>query len=115
MEVSASSTYGSRVLASICDERDNSGMHSRRRAAALTLTCTIAELAQGCASSHLPSATGVTPTRYADAKALRADISYLAGDRLEGRRTGTPGNDSAAAYIARRFAKLGLTALEPQY
>jgi hypothetical protein len=36
------------------------------------------------------------------------DIAYLAADRLEGRGTGTPGNDSAAAYIARRFAVLRL-------
>jgi hypothetical protein len=37
------------------------------------------------------------------------DVRYLASDQLEGRGTGTAGNDSAAAYIARRFAKLGLT------
>ena len=37
------------------------------------------------------------------------DVRYLASDALEGRGTGTAGNDSAAAYIARRFAKFGLT------
>jgi aminopeptidase YwaD len=39
------------------------------------------------------------------------DIAYLADDRLEGRGTGTPGNDSAAAWLARRHASLGLRAV----
>jgi aminopeptidase YwaD len=52
---------------------------------------------------------------HADASAIRVDIAYLASDRLEGRGTGTPGNDSAAAYIARRFASLGLRRLDSSY
>src|SRR5919204_4505537 len=36
------------------------------------------------------------------------DIRYLSDDRLAGRMTGTPGADSAAAYLARRFAQVGL-------
>jgi hypothetical protein len=44
---------------------------------------------------------------------LRRDIAHLADDRLEGRFTGTPGNDSAAAFIARRFASLRLTPVVP--
>jgi len=39
---------------------------------------------------------------------IRSDIAYLADDRLEGRGTGTAGNDSAAAWLARRHAALGL-------
>jgi hypothetical protein len=39
---------------------------------------------------------------------LRSDIAYLADDRLEGRGTGTAGNDSAASWLARRHASLGL-------
>jgi hypothetical protein len=42
---------------------------------------------------------------------LRSDIAYLADDRLEGRGTGTAGNDSAAAWLARRDAALGLRPL----
>jgi hypothetical protein len=42
------------------------------------------------------------------AERLLADVRYLADDRLEGRLTGSPGADSAAAYIARRFAEAGL-------
>ena len=47
--------------------------------------------------------------------AIRSDIAYLASDALEGRLTGTPGNDSAAAYIARRYASLKLAAPFPGY
>ncbi len=51
----------------------------------------------------------------ADSTVIQSDIAYLASDRLEGRLTGTPGNDSAAAYIARRYAKLGLKPASPGY
>ena len=46
-----------------------------------------------------------------DAHRIQRDIAWLADDRLEGRGTGTAGNDSAAAYIARRDAALGLRPL----
>ena len=39
---------------------------------------------------------------------LKEHILYLASDRLAGRGTGTPGYDSAARYVAERFAELGL-------
>ncbi len=39
---------------------------------------------------------------------IRRDIAYLADDRLEGRGTGTAGNDSAAAWLARRHRELKL-------
>jgi len=47
--------------------------------------------------------------------AIRRDIEYLASDRLAGRLTGTPGNDSAAAYLSRRYAALKLQEASPQY
>ena len=43
--------------------------------------------------------------------AIRRDVEHLASDALEGRGTGTAGNDSAAAYIARRFESLHLAVL----
>jgi hypothetical protein len=46
-----------------------------------------------------------------DAKAIRADIAVLAGDAFEGRGTGTSGNDSAAAFLARRYRALKLQPL----
>ncbi|HBB95632.1 MAG TPA: hypothetical protein DC054_09595 [Blastocatellia bacterium] len=41
---------------------------------------------------------------------IRQVISYLASDALEGRRTGTPGANEAANYIAGEFSRLGLRA-----
>ena len=68
-------------------------------------------LAAGCSSATRSAAIG--PTSLSDRSdgdtvLLRRDINYLASDALEGRLTGTPGNDSAAAYIARRYELLGL-------
>src|SRR2546428_10684754 len=40
---------------------------------------------------------------------LRARIIYLASDALEGRRTGTPGANDAAHYIAGEFNRYGLS------
>ena len=42
---------------------------------------------------------------------LRKHLSVLTADSLEGRETGTPGNDKAANYIAREFKKLKLEAI----
>jgi Zn-dependent M28 family amino/carboxypeptidase len=39
---------------------------------------------------------------------LRTDVTYLASDKLDGRRTGTPGAEEAARYIADEFKRLGL-------
>lgn len=46
-----------------------------------------------------------------DAEArVHKDLAVLASPRLEGRRAGTPGADTAANLIARRFLELGLRA-----
>jgi peptidase M28-like protein/PDZ domain-containing protein len=42
------------------------------------------------------------------AERLRTHITYLAADKLEGRRTGTNGANAAAKYIAKEFADLKL-------
>lgn len=39
---------------------------------------------------------------------LKVHISFLADDRLEGRRTGTPGEELARDYISQAFARIGL-------
>ena len=64
-----------------------------------------AALSTGC---HLGAPLSRTPLR-ADSTMLAGDVRYLASDALEGRGTGTAGNDSARAFIARRFATVGLT------
>jgi hypothetical protein len=68
------------------------------------LSCTAAR-----PESPTPALVNADPAR------VRGDIAYLAGDALEGRGTGTPGNDSAAAYAASRYAQLGLRAIAPGY
>jgi len=42
------------------------------------------------------------------AERLREHITYLASDKLEGRRTGSSGANLAAEYIAREFSRYGL-------
>src|ERR1044072_4330137 len=39
---------------------------------------------------------------------VQQHVSYLASDALDGRRTGTPGANDAARYIAGEFERLGL-------
>lgn len=74
----------------------------------------VALTVMGCATNK--ATTGVSPGKeVADSAQIRRDIAYLASDRLEGRMTGTPGNDSAAAYIARRYSALKLEAPFPNY
>lgn len=65
----------------------------------------LAAACRGASPSQMPTAGSPVP----DTSSIMRDVRYLAGDALEGRGTGTPGNDSAAAYIARRFDGLGLT------
>jgi hypothetical protein len=48
-----------------------------------------------------------------EAERIRRDIAHLADDRLDGRGTGTAGNDSAASWLARRHQALGLRAIVP--
>jgi hypothetical protein len=70
-----------------------------------------AALVAGCSAATEKVATGpasLSARSDGDTALLRRDINYLASDALEGRLTGTPGNDSAAAYIARRYGLLGL-------
>ncbi len=39
---------------------------------------------------------------------LQTEIGYLASDRLEGRRTGTPGEKLAYEYLLQEFKNIGL-------
>ncbi len=77
----------------------------------LEVLAAIVVLASGCASAggtNAPGRTALSTRSDGDTTLLRRDIVYLSSDALEGRLTGTPGNDSAAAYIARRYELLGL-------
>ena len=59
--------------------------------------------ATACATSQQHIAP-VTPVQ----SRLYADISYLSSQKLAGRLTGTPGNDSAATFIAHRYTDLAM-------
>jgi len=67
------------------------------------------------AGACTPALRPLATSTHADSTLIRRDIEFLASDRLEGRLAGTPGNDSAAAYLARRYRSLGLTELAPGY
>lgn len=69
----------------------------------LALVLTLAACS-GSKTDDVP--TGPPEDRLTQAQSS-ADIRYLTSDALMGRGTGTPGNDSAAAYIARRFRDAG--------
>jgi hypothetical protein len=51
---------------------------------------------------------GLQAQRITQPPRLLDDIKFLSDDRLQGRVTGSPGADSAAAYLARRFSEVGL-------
>lgn len=56
----------------------------------------------------LNAQTRTIPAQAFDLKLLKADLTYLASDELKGRFPGTEGEDLAAAYIEKQFAKLGI-------
>ena len=68
-------------------------------------------LASACSSTVPHGALGEQGRLSADSTLLLHDVATLSADAMEGRGTGTPGNDRAAAWIARRFEQLGLVAL----
>jgi hypothetical protein len=70
-----------------------------------------AVLVSACHSASTTPSPATTP----DSAAIRRDIDHLANPELAGRLTGTPGNDSAAAFLGRRYASLGLRAVSPNY
>ncbi len=75
------------------------------RAAALLVAVPGALLAQRATTRRVDTTTTAVAAR------VQTDIAYLASPRLEGRLTGSPGADTAAAYVARRFGALGLRAV----
>ena len=83
---------------------DSATRRARRLAVVLALV--------GCTTSTR-TAPSLPPA--SDSAAIVADVTYLASPALAGRLIGTRGNDSAAAYIARRYQALGLQALAAGY
>jgi aminopeptidase YwaD len=83
-------------------------MNSRLLLASLASAAWIAS----CTPQH---ASRPAELPQADSSRVRRDIEFLASDALEGRGTGTAGNDSAAAFAARRYSGLGLTPVSPGF
>jgi aminopeptidase YwaD len=54
------------------------------------------------------SAFAQQPSTSPNVERLRKDVTYLASDALDGRRTGTQGANDAAQYIASEFTMMGL-------
>src|SRR5215208_5272110 len=52
--------------------------------------------------------TAADAQRITEPPRLLDDIKFLSDERLQGRVTGSPGSDSAATYLARRFSEVGL-------
>jgi hypothetical protein len=75
-----------------------------RRAAVLAAIAASVCFAQTPAPDPVLSAI----TERITANALRADVSFLASDALEGRATPSPGLDVAAEFIASQFRRAGL-------
>ncbi len=53
--------------------------------------------------------------RYVDAGAMLHLTETLSSDALEGRATGTPGNEAARGFLRKRFETLGLNRFGPSY
>src|ERR1044072_4422585 len=70
----------------------------------LRLLLALLLLSSGAFAQSLPKPAGPQP----DVERLRAHVTYLASDKLDGRRTGTEGARAAAEYIAREFGRYGL-------
>jgi hypothetical protein len=64
-------------------------------------------------SAACSSAPAPAPALAAPAPGVSADIAWLASPLLEGRATGSAGNDSAALYIARTYVQIGLPGAFP--
>ncbi len=45
---------------------------------------------------------------YTHENKIKEDVTFLADDKLEGRETGTKGEQEAAAYIVKRFEEMGI-------
>ena len=53
---------------------------------------------------------------YKHENRIKEDVTFLADDKLEGRETGTKGEQEAAAYLVERFNEMGLQpSLKPNH
>jgi len=77
-------------------------------AAAIVLTSALAVSSSGLLSAARKGGAGARGADQIEAGRLRADLSFIASDELEGRDTPSRGLDLAARYLASRLQALGL-------
>src|SRR3954471_21166040 len=77
-------------------------------AAAIVLTSALAVSSSGPLSAARKGAAGPRGADQLEAGRLRADLTFIASDELEGRDTPSRGLDLAARYLASRLQALGL-------
>ena len=85
-----------------------------RRLSAVALSVLL--ITSAVAGWQQPSAATLSPAERAVAASVKVEtirdvVTSLAADEMQGRGTAQPGGDKAAAFIADRFAKLGLKPL----
>ncbi|HMU45088.1 MAG TPA: M20/M25/M40 family metallo-hydrolase [Chitinophagaceae bacterium] len=81
-----------------------------RRGLPLLRIIIVIAVINGCSSSKQVSKTDTETLNN-----LHNHIQYLADDKLEGRRTGTPGEQLAVDYITKQFEKIGLSPKGTEY
>ena len=77
-------------------------------AVAVVLTSALAVSSTGLLSASRKGGAGPRGADQVDAGRIRADLSFIASDELEGRDTPSRGLDLAARYLASRLQALGL-------
>ena len=77
-------------------------------AVAVVLTSVLAVSSSGLLSASRKGGAGPRGADQVDAGRLRADLSFIASDELEGRDTPSRGLDLAARYLASRLQALGV-------
>jgi len=66
-------------------------------------------------SASVRSATSAQRAEQVSAERVARHVAYLASDKLQGRRAGTPAADDAAKYIAKEFRSAGLKSVSKDY
>src|SRR6188768_443553 len=65
-------------------------------------------LTAACLLMAAPVLAQTTPADPSIGRRIRADVEFLASDKLEGRDTGSRGHAIAADYVASQFRAIGL-------
>src|SRR5215211_2572698 len=90
--------------------RTRSTGHEVRMRASILWCAVVAIVSASGSPGVLPGQSSTSGVVLGAEARVREDLAVLASTHLEGRSAGTPGADTAANFIARRFLELGLHA-----